>query len=154
MVAGGICRSAPRQFDPRAAAAQGKVDWTEPAVTRSLLKTDEFGAPLMKQLPSIGLDVVEIEYGVYPPGFKPVDGRAFLLGRQSATGQPGDETPAIDAVLWLIPAHSARDAMSNAPTASKLRLVGATKKYDAYVDVNGAKLDRIIRDAIEAAAQQ
>jgi hypothetical protein len=154
MLAGAIAPGGPMPLDPRAAAAQGKINWTEPGVTHSELKKDEVGAPLMKELPSIGLDVIEIEYDAYPPGFTRVAGEAFLLGRQSATGEPGDETPVIDAVLWLLPVGSARDVTSKTSMTSTLRHIGTSKKYDAYVDVNDPKLDRIIRSALAAADQK
>jgi hypothetical protein len=139
MVAGGMMPPPLTQFDPRSsppACVKGGA-----AQLRSRLKYDTLGSAVVNAMPK-GLDVVGINYSVYPPAFKEASGTVYMLGKPAASGKDAE----LRCAVWLLPKGTKVDGgEASDETSTALRHVATLGHNEVFVDGEAdAKFDKAL----------
>src|SRR5687768_1656055 len=98
------------------------------------------GKALLAALPA-GLDVVHVQYLVYPAGVKERYGQVYVLG---TPGDAATSAPAVTAVVWLLPKGTQLDPMVQSvnpwvPSAT-LHHAAALAKHEVFIESGDEEL--------------
>jgi hypothetical protein len=114
------------------------------------LQQDTALQPLLAALPA-GVEVVDLQYNVYPSGLPRDLGQCIVLGRRCANGASGSAAPPIAAVLWLRSSgYATADdlaAFAASDLAHPLRLLKQSADGDILIWTQDAELERVLKDA-------
>lgn len=148
-VAGGICAAPPAPYSPFAPAGTTPVN--PPGVVAASVKNDRSLSQVAAALPA-GVEVLDVRYGVHPPGMFAEWGQCVVVGKRPAVEtEPASARAAPLAVVWRMrPGYGDASHVSPQPDpAHPLRRVATTAEHDVLVWSDDAELERVIEAAVQ-----